>query len=147
MLSALVAALHYLTLALGLGSVFMRGVYLRSPLDPPGLARLFRADSAWGVAAILWITTGLARAFGGLEKGSHYYLHSHGFWLKMALFGTVFLLELRPMITFIRWRIALKKGTPPNTEVAAALARINDVETVLTVMIVFAAAAMARGLW
>jgi putative membrane protein len=37
---------------------------------------VFTADSFWGIAALLWIVTGLWRAFGGLEKGSDYYLHT-----------------------------------------------------------------------
>jgi len=71
-LAAFIAALHYLTLALGLGAVFARGLRLRdlsrSLADRETLSGLFRADSAWGVAALLWIATGLVRVFGGLEK-------------------------------------------------------------------------------
>lgn len=143
MIAALVAALHYLTLALGLGSVFMRGRYLRGPLDAAGLKRLFLADAGWGVAAIAWLATGLYRAFGGLEKGSDYYLASAAFRVKMCLFVLVVLLELWPMITFIKWRMA--KGAV-DTSKAPQLARVNDVEVVLTVAIVFAASAMARGI-
>jgi putative membrane protein len=141
MLSGLVASLHYLTLALGLGSIFMRGRYLRAPLDEQGLKRLFIADGGWGVAALLWIATGAARAFGGLEKGADYYLASRGFWLKIGLFVAIVLIELWPMITFIRWRV--KK--PEDTGIAKTLARVNDLEVVLTIAIVFVASAMARG--
>ena len=76
--SAIVAALHYLALAIGLPAVFLRGRALKGTLDDAGLRRLFAADSAWGVAAALWVATGLLRAFAGLEKGSAYYLQSPG---------------------------------------------------------------------
>ena len=84
MIAAIVAAFHYLALALGLPSVFLRGRALKGPLDRDGLRRLFAADSVWGVAAGLWLVTGLLRAFGGLEKGSAFYLASRLFWLKLA---------------------------------------------------------------
>jgi putative membrane protein len=108
--SALLSAVHLLTLALGLGAVVARGRALRGPLDAGGLRQLFLADNLWGLAALLWLSTGLLRAFGGFEKGSAFYLHNRMFLLKMALFLGVFALELRPMVTFIRWRLALKRG-------------------------------------
>ena len=153
MLSALVAALHYLTLALGLGSVFFRGRAFRavaaegtSP-QPKTLQGLLAADTAWGIAAGLWIATGFARAFSGLEKGTEFYLANHLFHLKLGLFLAVFLLELWPMITLIRWRIALKRRLPlPLVDRVATFARINDAELLGVVTIVFVASAMARGL-
>src|SRR6266850_613722 len=111
MLSALVSSLHVLALAIGLPAVFLRGRALKGPLDANGLRRLLAADNVWGIAALLWIVTGLLRAFAGLEKGADFYLHSPLFWTKMALFLVVLLLEIRPMITFIRWRI--KRGPYP----------------------------------
>src|SRR5215469_16605182 len=104
-LSALVSALHMLALAIGLSSIFMRARYLRAkPLEDAGLQRIFKADTFWGIAAVLWLATGLARAFGGLEKGTQYYLHNALFHTKLTLFIVVVLLELWPMITLIRWR-------------------------------------------
>ncbi len=103
MTSAIVSALHVLALALGLSSVYLRGRALKGRLDRDGLTRLFAADNVWGIAAALWIVTGLLRAFGGLEEGSQFYLQSPLFWAKMALFVAVIILEIRPMVTFIRW--------------------------------------------
>ncbi len=79
MTSAVVSALHVLALAIGLPSVVFRGRALKGTLDAAGLRRLFAADNAWGLAALLWIGTGLLRAFGGLEKGAQFYLHSRLF--------------------------------------------------------------------
>jgi putative membrane protein len=143
--SAVVAALHYLALALGLPSVFMRGRALKGPLDREGLRRLFAADTVWGVAALLWVVTGLLRAFGGLEKGSAFYMASRLFWLKLALFLLVVVLEVWPMITFIRWRRAMGAGRLPDTSAARALFHLNHVELALVVAIVFIASFMARG--
>jgi putative membrane protein len=145
MISAIASALHVLALALGLPSVFFRGRALKGPLDSSGLHRLFTADTVWGIAALLWLVTGVARAFGGLEKGSAFYLASPLFWLKMALFAIVVLLEVWPMTTFIQWRRQLRRGEAPDTSAASRLYTINHVEMGLVVVIVFVASFMARG--
>ncbi len=145
MLSAIVSALHVLALALGLPAVFLRGRALRGPLDAEGLRRLFAADNVWGLAALLWIVTGLARAFAGLEKGSAFYLGSALFWVKLALFGIVFVLEVGPMLTLMRWRRLLALGQMPDTSPARTLHVLTHIELALVVAIVFVAAFMARG--
>ncbi len=98
-----------------------------------------------GVAAILWIGTGLVRAFGGFEKGSFYYLHNHFFWAKMGLLATILILELRPMITLIQWRRVVAGGGLPDTRMASRFAQISFVQAALVVLMVLAATGMARG--
>lgn len=145
MLSAVVSALHVLALGLGLPAVFLRGRALRGPLDAGGVARVLRADNVWGVAAALWLVTGLLRAFAGLEKGTAFYVASPLFWLKLGLFAAVAALEIRPMLALLRWRSALRRGDAPDTSEAGALSRLSHVELALVVTIVFVAAFMARG--
>ena len=145
MLSAVVSSLHLLALALGLPAVFLRGRALKGSLDAEGLRRLLAADNVWGIAALLWIVTGLLRAFGGLEKGADFYLRSPLFWTKMALFLLVLLLEIRPMATFIRWRIRLGRGEAIDTGAARTLYTLNHVELAIVVVMVFVASLMARG--
>ena len=100
----LFAWLHLLGLGVGLGAVWARARALRAPLDTDGLRRVFHADAWWGVAAVIWISTGLVRMIGGLEKGTEYYLRNHVFWGKMALLVVILLLELGPAVTLGRWR-------------------------------------------
>jgi putative membrane protein len=145
-ISAVVSSLHLLALAIGLPAVFLRGRALKGQLDADGLRRLLAADNAWGVAAVLWIVTGLLRAFGGLEKGTDFYLRSPLFWTKMALFLLILLLEVRPMVTFIRWRIQLGRGLPVDTSVARRLYTLNHIELAVVVVMVFVAGMMARGI-
>jgi putative membrane protein len=144
-ISAIVSALHVLALAIGLPAVVLRGRALKAPLDAAGLRRLLAADSAWGFAALLWIATGLLRAFGGLDKGAQFYLSSHLFWGKLGLFALVLALEVWPMVTFIRWRVQLRRGQVPDTSRARALYVLNHIEMGLVVVIVFVASFMARG--
>jgi putative membrane protein len=148
----LFAGLHFIALPMGMGGLFMRGRYLRrlraGGKDSAVLRGLFAADTFWGIAALLWIITGLTRAFGGVEKQPAFYLRNGMFWIKMGLFLLIFLLELMPMIAFIRWRIAEKKQAPlPGYERVPAFIRINDGQLALLLLMPFVAAAMARGVW
>jgi putative membrane protein len=147
-LAAVFSALHLMALAIGLGSVWMRGRALRSrTFDKEAIRRVLAADNFWGIAALLWIGTGLTRVLAGLDKDADFYVHNGLFWVKMGLFAAVIALEVRPMITFIRWRLVGARGGTPDTAGVASLARINDIEVALVVLIVFVAAMMARGLW
>jgi uncharacterized membrane protein len=144
--AALLSAIHMLTLALGAGAVFARGRALAQPLDDAGWRRLLAADNAWGLAAALWIASGLGRVFfGGKETG--FYWRNGFFWTKMALFALVFVLELGPMMTFIRVRKARGQGTALPAFPLETYQQINAAELALVVAIVFAAAFMARGAW
>jgi putative membrane protein len=63
----------------------------------------------------------------------------------MTLFGIIFLLEIRPMVTFIRWRRALGRGLTVDTSGARTLYTLNHVELAIVVVMVFVASLMARG--
>jgi len=146
MISAFISSLHLLALAIGLPAVFLRGRALKGRLDADGLRRLLAADNAWGIAAVLWIVTGLLRAFGGLEKGTEFYLRSPLFWAKVGLFALVLLLEIRPMVTLIRWRMQLGRGQAVDTSPSRALYTINHIELAIVVAMIFVASLMARGI-
>lgn len=141
----LVATLHLLVLPLGLGAIFTRARALAGARQDQALGLVFAADSLWGIAAVLWIATGLWRAFGGLEKGTAYYLHDHAFVVKMGLLVVILLLEIRPMSTVIRWRIHARRGSAVDVRVASLLARVSYAQAGLVILMVFAATAVARG--
>ena len=98
-----------------------------------------------GHRRLLWLVTGLLRAFGGLEKGSAFYLNSRMFWLKMALFATIVVLEIVPAATFMRWRRQVARGQAPDTSRSRTFAALSHAEMALVVVMVFVAALMARG--
>ena len=150
MLRITLAAFHLLALGIGLGAILMRATALKQPASADSLRRVLRADLDWGVAAFLWIGTGLWRYLGQLEKGMSYYNQNCVFLTKMALVVAILILEVSPMLTFIRWRGALKDGASPQAIFASAatarLATTSYIQAVLVVVIVFAAVTMARGL-
>jgi putative membrane protein len=145
MLHWMVATVHLLALGIGLGAVWARAQALRGSLSRDDLRRVLTADTWWGIAAALWLVTGLWRAFGGLEKGTAYYLAQPLFHAKITLFLVVFGLEIAPMLAFIKWRRQLGRGGTPDTSKAPRYATISVVEAVLVVLIVACAVGMARG--
>jgi putative membrane protein len=107
---------------------------------------VFAADAWWGAAGALWIVTGFWRLFAATEKDTGYYLGNHVFWLKMVLLVGLLAMEVRPMVTLMRWRRQLAAGQAPDTGSASRLARLSAVQAVTVVLMVLVAAAMARGL-
>jgi putative membrane protein len=139
--------MHLLTFGLGFAAIWMRASALRKLKDDTGLDDVFFADNLWALAAFLWLLTGIWRAFGGLEKGSGFYLSNVAFLVKMSLFVLVFVLELRPMITLIKWRSRQRKKESIDILVAPALARTSYIQLLLLIPIVSMATAMARGIF
>jgi putative membrane protein len=142
--SAVLSALHLLALAAGAPAIVLRGRALKGPMDDAHVARATAADNFWGMAGLLWIATGLMRAFGGFEKGAAYYLHNPLFHAKLGLVALLLLLEIYPAATLIRWRLARARGAPVDTSSARTLFVINHVQVALVGVIVFVAAFMAR---
>lgn len=148
MLRITLASLHLLALALGLMATVLRGSALREPFTPSSLQRALRLDVIWGIAAALWIITGLWRLFGGTEKPLAYYLANHWFMAKMGGFLLIFILEISPMLTLMRARAALRHGLDAAAIVVPAgkrIAVIGHVQATIALAMVFMAVAMARG--
>lgn len=141
----LLAAVHLLRYGFALASIIARTRALRRLSGQADLSRVFLADYGWGVTAVILIVTGLMRVFGGLEKGADYYLHEPLFHIKMAALVLILILEVAPMMTLIRWRIAERKGDTPDLSRAGRFARIGHWQSILLVVMVFAASGMARG--
>jgi putative membrane protein len=148
------AVLHLLALGIGMGAVYGRGRALALVgRAPDALRRATTADAWWGVAALLWVSTGLWRALAGTEKAAGYYWSNHVFYAKMGMFVAVGLLEVWPMLTLMRWRrglgadggATLVAGDASLAQTARRVARISDVQLLLLVGIVVAAVMMARG--
>jgi putative membrane protein len=139
------ASVHLLALAIGVGAVFVRARALQAARFSSDLRPAFFADNLWGISGLLAIGTGLWRAFGGLEKGTAYYLDQPLFLAKMGLVVLVLLLEIAPMTALLRWRLALRRSESPDLSRAPRLARASYAQLVLLFLIVFLATAVARG--
>ena len=141
----LLAGLHLLALGIGLGAVWARARALSPRPSAESLRAVFLADTWWGVAAFLWISTGVWRLLAALEKSTAWYLQNHLFLTKMALFAIILALEVWPMVTLIAWRRRVMRGEQPDVSAAPLLARISFAQAGLVVLMIFLAAGMARG--
>jgi uncharacterized membrane protein len=146
LLRLVLAWLHLLALGVGLGGVWGRARALHDSLREPSDARAIRralvADTLWGIAAAVWITTGLWRLIAGTEKPMGFYLANHAFYAKMAMLAAILALEVWPMMTLIRWRTGKSE---PHARDVGRIEVISYVECGLVILIVFIAIAMARG--
>lgn len=142
----ILAAVHLFAFALAFWAVLTRGTAFSQLSAGTGeLKRVLLADNLWGLSALTLLITGAMRAFGGYESGSDYYLHQPLFHLKMTLLVLILLVELAPMITLIKWRIASSRGVAPEAGRAKLYARISHVEALLLILMMVAATGMARG--
>jgi putative membrane protein len=146
MLRLALAAVHLIALGIGLGAVWARGRSLAMAHEQGALRRAFAADTWWGIAALLWIASGLWRLLAGTEKATSYYTHNHIFWAKMGLLVVILALEVGPMVTLIRWR-RRSKSSVAGAEVGTArvVARVSYIQAVLILAMVVVAVSMARG--
>lgn len=144
--SALASALHILGISMGVAAVVARDLALRREMTDKNRDAVLAADNVSGIAAMIIIGSGLWRLFGSLEKPTDWYLRDHAFWTKMGIFGLIFCVEALPMITFIRWRVQMKKGQPVDTRRLPAIRILNKVELALFGLLLFVAAFMAHGL-
>lgn len=140
----LLAAFHLLALGIGMESVWARGRALRRPLDADGLKRVFTHDNWYGIAALLWFPTGIARAFFGFEKGTDYYLHQPFFLAKLAILVPLLVAEVWVAMILVKWRRQVQRGEAIDTTPAPLMSRISAWETLAIMLIVFLATAMAR---
>ncbi len=108
----LLAAIHLLAYGFALASILRRTWSLRRASVPAALRSVFRADTRWGISALVLIVTGLMRAFGGFEKGADYYLHEPLFHVKMTLLVLILILEVPTMLGLMRWRACDQKRRP-----------------------------------
>ena len=145
MIRILLAVLHLLAFGIGLGAVWVRARALSDAPNRARLAQALRADALWGLAAFLWVSTGIWRWVGGIEKDSSYYTGNHIFHAKLGLFVAILLLELKPIKTFARWRRQLAAGGEPETGSAGILARISYAQAGILILMLVAATSMARG--
>ena len=142
----LVASIHLIALTIAVAAIFARGRALQRVREAADLRPVLLADNWWGVSGLLLLGTGLWRAFGGLEKGAAYYLGNPLFHAKLGLFVLVLLLELWPMVTLIRWRMAQRGSRDVDVCRAPSFARVSYVQLAILVVLLFLATAIARGM-
>lgn len=141
----LFAVVHLISLPLGVAALMLRAHALRLAEAPQQLKRVFHWDNLYALVAVFWIGSGLYRAFGGIEKGTAYYLANHAFWTKMLLLLVLLGAESVVMVALVRYRIRLARGQPVTFERKRTLILHHWIELWAIVGMVAVAVLMARG--
>jgi putative membrane protein len=64
----------------------------------------------------------------------------------MTLLVIILVLEVPSVLALMRWRAAVRKGAAPELRKARRYAHLSVIQTILLVLMVFAATGMARGI-
>lgn len=137
------AALHHV-LVFGLAIMLaMELALMRAPVID--VRRLVRLDAGYGITAVLVIVVGVTRVLWG-AKGWAFYRDNPAFWTKMGLFAAIGLISILPTVAFMRWAKAARANPDfqPTAAQRAGVLRCLRLETGLLILLVVAAAAMAR---
>ena len=147
MTSAIMAFLHHLAAFTLVGSLIYEHTTFRKGLSLTDARRIQRMDILYGVSAGLIVVVGLLRVF-YFEKGAPYYSHNLFFWTKMAGFALAALLSIYPTIRFVSWNKFFARNEVPeiSDQEFTRIRMIMRLELLAIVVILFSAAAMARGL-
>jgi len=145
-LESLLAYVHWL-------AIFTMVVFLTSEaalcrvewMNARVVERLARVDMLYGIASVLVLLTGLARSFWG-AKGTGWYWSNPLLHTKVTLFVVVGLLSIKPTLTYLRWRRAVRAdgSLPAEDEVRATRKRVM-VQAHLIPIVALLAVLLARG--
>jgi putative membrane protein len=147
-MSTLFAFLHHFFAFTLVSALAIEFILIGQEFSHPTAKRLAVTDAMLGAAAGLLFVVGLCRVF-FFEKGADYYFHSHAFMTKFSVFIAVALLSIIPTLEFLSWRKVLKTGQVPavKPEKLRFIKKIIRGELAAVVVILLAAAIMARGGW
>ena len=107
--------------------------------------RLARVDMLYGIASVVVLVTGLARSYWG-AKGLGWYWSNPLLHAKVTLFVVIGLLSIKPTLTFLRWRRALRAdGALPAEEEVRAMRKRVMVQAHLIPVVALLAVLLARG--
>lgn len=142
------ASIHHL-IVFGIAAVLAAELALMRPaaMSPQTVRLLGRFDAAYGLLALSILAAGFVRVWYG-AKGADFYLHNPVFWAKIAAFGVVGLVSIRPTLRILAWQKAARADAAfvPAPEEVAHLRRLMLLEIHVFALIPIFAAAMARGI-
>lgn len=140
-----IAAVHLLSLVFGVTFLLMRASALKALNQQSDVPRVLFWDNIYGLLAMIWLGSGLWRAFGGLEKGSDYYLRNHVFWTKLLFVAAILACETPILVALIRTRIQRGRGNVADLGRLTRLIRLHWYELGAIVFAALCAVFMARG--
>lgn len=133
--------LHFLSFILLVSLLASEFFLLRQKITEAGLGLLKKIDIAYGIIAGAVLATGIARVY--LEKGLEYYMDSHIFWTKIALFIVMAVISIYPTVCFIKAKTEADVSVLQYAQIKKAILA----QILLVPAILFLAIWMARGIY
>lgn len=145
-LEAILAYLHLLAILTMVVFIASEAALCRVQwLSAAVIERLAKIDTAYGIAAVAVLATGIARTWWGV-KGTAWYWTNPLLHLKLTLFVVIGVLSIFPTLTYFRWRKALRtQGTLPSEGDIRKTRRLVMVQAHLMALIPLVAVFLARG--
>lgn len=114
-------------------------------LNAAVVERLAKVDGVYGIASIAVLATGFLRTWLG-AKGMGWYWTNPILHVKVTLFVVVGLMSIKPTLTFLRWRKALRAdGSLPEAGQIKATRRLVMIQAHIVALIPLLAVFLARG--
>ncbi len=143
--SALIAYVHYLSVFGVIAALTVEAFTLRKDLSARDRRILGKADTVYGIAAILVLITGFTRVY-FLGKGPEYYFSNTIFLTKLGLFIVVGILSAYPTVVFLKWRKIGSDIITLESKQYLLIRRLIYLEIILVLILPLLAAMMARGM-
>lgn len=146
LMTSIVSYLHFVGIIGLFVTLSMEKILFKKEIDLPTAKKIGTIDAAYGISAVVILTTGLLKMF-LYGKGSAYYLHNHIMWGKLLLFTVVGILSIIPTIYFMQWRKNIKAGEDIviTDRDYKRISMFIHLELVLAIFIPLFATLMARG--
>jgi len=145
--NALVAYGHYASLFVCTALLTYERTAVAAGMDEETEKNLVKADSAYGLTALVVGVTGIYRAI-DYGKGWDFYSHEPFFWVKLAFVGLWASLSLFPTITLVKRGIPLFQGEtvePMSEKLEKRMKQVITAELSAIFTIPVTATLMARG--
>ncbi len=145
-LEAILAYIHILAILTMVVFISSEAAICRSEwMNARVVHRLVRVDLIYGIAAVLVLLSGLARAWWGYKGGGWYWTN----WLlhlKLGMFIVVALMSIKPALMYRRWRRELQTtgALPSEAEITNARKWVM-IQAHIIAIIPIAAVFLARG--
>ncbi|BAQ62562.1 hypothetical protein GM3708_2968 [Geminocystis sp. NIES-3708] len=110
--SAITAYFHYVSIGIIFAALATEFFTLKEELNLKEAWRILWADSAYGIAAIIVLATGILRVL-YFAKDTAYYLNNPIFWVKITVYLIVGIVSLYPTISFLKWIKSLMEKKVP----------------------------------
>lgn len=134
---------HFLGIFMVVGGLLFQLIALEKVMSRAQLKKVLKADSIYGLGAMLVTAMGLWMWLGGIAKPGQFYSGNYVFLTKFFLFILVGLLSIYPTVFFTR---RSKGQAEDHVNIPTIVRRLVQIEVTIVFLIPFLAILMSRGI-